>query len=74
MVINHLAKPTKYECSLEEWKSLVHAITPHPNVYMKLSGLLNEPYTDSNGRAYATFRQDQFKHHHCDKIFDTKMP
>lgn len=61
MVINHLAKPTKYGCSLEEWKSLVDAISPHPNVYMKLSGLLNEPYTDSKGRAYATFRP--FIHH-----------
>ena len=62
MVINHLAKPTKYGMPLEEWKEVMDKIASTcPNVYMKLSGMINEPYTDPQNRGYATFRP--FVHH-----------
>ena len=57
MVINHLAKPTKYEMPLELWKAEIDEIAKFPNIYMKLSGMINEVCQGDAFQAFQPFVQ-----------------
>lgn len=41
-VVNHISKPEIRERKMEPWKSLLHEVAQHPNVYCKLSGMITE--------------------------------
>ena len=41
-VVNHISKPEIKERKMEPWKSLLHEVAQHPNVYCKLSGMITE--------------------------------
>ena len=67
MVIDHLAKPEvmKQNGYLDTWKSEITEIAKHPNIYMKLSGMvvLAEPWSRELMQPYID---------HCIKEFGAK--
>ena len=67
-IIDHLAKPDIKNKRLDSWKTALHHLAQHPNVYCKLSGMVTEadwqhwkpedlvPYIDVAVEAFGTNR------------------